>query len=160
VKTIVVGLGNPILGDDGIGWKVAEEVERLLISEDAGRGMHVFVEYCALGGLSLMENLVGYDEAILIDALALDGPPGSVLTFPLDDLPNYSAEHTTSAHDTSLQDALKIGHSMGLSLPERITVVGIKAQQLYDFSETLSPDVAASVPIAAKAVMDLLAQSD
>ena len=105
-----------------------------------------------------MENLIGYDEAILIDALALDGAPGAVSTFPLNELPNFSAEHTTSAHDTSLQNALKMGYSMGFSLPRQITIVGITARQLHDFSEVLSADVAASVPVAAQAVMDLLAE--
>lgn len=155
-----MGLGNPILGDDGVGWKVAQQVERLLPSPSEEQAPDIVVDYSALGGLSLMEDLIGYDEAILIDALTLDETPGTVLTFDLDDLPNYSAEHTSSAHDTSLQDALKMGHSMGLSLPGRITVVGIAARRLYDFSETLSPEVAASVPEAAQRVLDLLQQGD
>jgi hydrogenase maturation protease len=160
LKTIVVGLGNPILGDDGAGWKVAQEVERLLASFGAGLGTDVAVDYCALGGLSLMESLVGYQAAILVDALALDQAPGTVLSFPLEELPNQSAGHTTSAHDTSLQDALKMGASMGIELPDRIMIVGIAARRLYDFSESLSPEVAASVPMAAQKVLDLLAERE
>lgn len=160
MKTIVVGLGNPILGDDGAGWKVAQEVERLLASSGPGLGTDVAVEYCALGGLSLMESLTGYQAAILVDALALDQAPGTVLSFPLEELPNQSAGHTTSAHDTSLQDALKMGASMGVELPNRIMIVGIAARRLYDFSESLSPEVANSVPIAAQKVLDLLAERE
>ena len=156
MKTIVVGLGNPILGDDGVGWKVAQEVERLLGPAAGDASAPIRVDYSALGGLSLMENLVGYDEAILVDALALDQPSGAVLTFPLDELPSTATGHTDSAHDTSLQEALKMGQVMGASLPQRITVVGIAAKRLYDFSESLSPEVGASVELAAKAVLDLL----
>jgi hydrogenase maturation protease len=154
----VVGLGNPILGDDGVGWKVAEEVERLLGPAAGGGRSSIQVDYSSLGGLSLMESLIGYDEAILVDALALDEPTGTVLSFALEDLPNYATGHTGSAHDTSLQDALKMGKAMGASLPSKITVVGIAAMRLYDFSEALSPEAAASIEPAAKAVMDLLRQ--
>jgi hydrogenase maturation protease len=160
LKTIVVGLGNPILGDDGVGWKVAQEVERLLASSEPGHGTDIAVDYCALGGLSLMESLAGYEDAILVDALALDQPPGTVMAFPLEELPNLSTGHTTSVHDTSLQDALKMGASMGIVLPSRITVVGIAARRLYDFSESLSPEVADSVPVAARKVLDLLADRE
>lgn len=162
MKTLVVGLGNPILGDDGIGWKVAEEVGRtikagssLTSSSSKGPGDSVEVDCLSVGGLSLMERLVGYDQAILVDALALDGPSGSVHTFSLDDLPDH-AGHAASAHDTSLQNALRLGRSMGAHLPDRVTVVGVAAQPVFDFGEELSPSVEAAVSTAARTVLDLL----
>ncbi|MGZ9234350.1 MAG: hydrogenase maturation protease [Anaerolineales bacterium] len=177
MKTIVIGLGNPILGDDGIGWKVAEEVKKQLSSPsprlrhrsptraepdgEAGRGAgdegdNVEVDFLSLGGLSLMEHLVGYERAILIDAIASDQAQGSVILSKLSEMPDFSALHTTSTHDTSLQNALKLGKSMGANLPEDVTVVGIVTNQVYDFSEELSPPVAEAIPKAAKIVMDLL----
>jgi hydrogenase maturation protease len=166
VKTLVVGLGNPILGDDGVGWKVAEEVrEKLSIPSPtaplpAGEGSHVVdVECLSLGGISLMEHLIGYERAILIDAFSLEGPIGSILVLKLSELPNYSAFHTTSAHDTSFQNAITLGRSMGAQLPEEITVVGIATRQVYDFSEELSPPVAQAVPQAVQIVLELLKQT-
>lgn len=153
MKTLVVGLGNPILGDDGVGWKVAETVMRCLPS-----GSSVDIECLSLGGISLMEHLIGYQCAILIDAFAQEGPVGSILVLKLGDLPNYSAFHTTSAHDTSLQDAIRLGRSLGAELPEDITLVGIAIGKIYDFSEELSPPVAKAVPQAAQVVLDLLEQ--
>jgi hydrogenase maturation protease len=152
-RTLVVGLGNPILGDDGVGWKVAEELRASLEPDSS-----VDVEYLSLGGISLMEHLIGYERAILVDAFALDGPIGSILVFKLSELPNYSAFHTTSAHDTSLQNAIKLGRSMGAQLPEDITVVGIATRHIYDFSEELSPPVAQAVPQAVRIVQDWLKQ--
>jgi hydrogenase maturation protease len=154
VKTIVVGLGNPILGDDGVGWKVANEIKRQL-SGDAS----IDVEYLSLGGLSLMEHLIGYQRAILIDAFNLDEPLGSILVLKLSDLPNYSAFHVASAHDTSLQHALELGRSMGAQLPEDVTVVGIAIKRAYDFCDELSPSVLNAVPQAAHIVLSLLCQS-
>ncbi|RJP55971.1 MAG: hydrogenase maturation protease [Anaerolineaceae bacterium] len=153
MKTIVIGLGNPILGDDGVGWKVAGEVRDQLPPDS-----HADVECLSLGGISLMEHLIGYEHAILIDAFALDEPTGSILILKLDDLPNYSAFHTTSTHDTSLQKAIEMGRSLGAQLPGDVTVVGIATKRVYDFSEELSPPVADAVPLAAKFVLDMLGE--
>ncbi|MBN2118388.1 MAG: hydrogenase maturation protease [Anaerolineales bacterium] len=162
MKTLVVGLGNPILGDDGVGWKIAEEVKKLLPSPPAplpeGEGSLVDVDFLSLGGISLMEHLIGYERAILIDAIASDQEPGSVIVTKLSELPDYSALHTTSAHDTSLQNALKLGKGLGANLPEELVVVGIATNRVYDFSEELSVPVAKAVPEAAKTVLDLLRQ--
>jgi hydrogenase maturation protease len=154
MKILVVGLGNPILGDDGVGWKVAEHVKEQLPSIMN----QVDVDCVSLGGISLMERLIGYERAILIDAFASNDNNGSILVLKLSDLPNYSAFHTTSAHDTSLQNAIELGRSMGAKLPEDITIVGITTKPIYDFGEELSPPVAESVPHAARIVLDLLEQ--
>ncbi len=158
MKTLVVGLGNPILGDDGVGWKVAEELKQRLpaLFESGGREMKVDVECLSLGGISLMEHLIGYPRAILIDSFALDEPLGSILMLRLDDLPNYSAYHTTSPHDTSLQNAIVMGKALGAKLPDDVMVVGIATKRIHEFSEELSPPVAEAVPLAAKFVLDLL----
>lgn len=169
MKTIVVGLGNPILGDDGIGWKVAEEVRKQLLLLDAalvtrpGRRKragpdYTDVEFLSLGGISLMEYLIGYDRAVLIDAMDSDQETGSIVVARLSELPDYSTLHTTSVHDTSLQNALRLGRGMGASLPEEeeVVVVGIATSHVYDFSEELTPPVAKAIPTAMKIVMDLL----
>jgi hydrogenase maturation protease len=154
MKTLVIGLGNPILGDDGVGWCVAEEVRRCLPS--ASEEKEIEVDCFALGGLSLMERLVGYDRAVIIDAIRSGQPPGSVACFRLEDLPDFSSAHTSAAHDTSLQNALKVGRAMSVHLPGTVVVVAIEAQRVYDFSETLSPPVATAVPVAARKVLGLL----
>ncbi|MCL4273971.1 MAG: hydrogenase maturation protease [Anaerolineales bacterium] len=153
MKTIVVGLGNPILGDDGVGWKVIEEVKKQLTPD-----VPVDIQCLSLGGLGLMEHLIGYDRAILVDAFASNDQSGSILVLKLSDLPNYSAFHTASSHDTSLQNALELGRSMGAKLPDEVSIIGIVTRRVYDFSETLSPPVADAVPFAARVVIDLLKQ--
>ncbi len=173
MKTIILGLGNPILGDDGVGWKVAEEVKRRLMvsplraersageveaEADIREDEEITVDCVSLGGISLMERLIGYERAILIDAFALDEPLGSILALKLSDLPNYSAFHTTSAHDTSLQNAIELGKAMGAQLPEDVFIIGIATRPIFDFSEDLSPPVAEAVPNAAQMVLDLLGE--
>lgn len=151
MKTIVVGLGNPILGDDGVGWRVAEEVRYKIDPR-----MKVDVDCLSLGGISLMEHLIGYERVILIDAFISDEEPGSISVSKLSELPNYSAFHITSVHDTSLQNAIKLGKSLGVKLPDDVTVVGISAKYVYDFSEELSKPVSDSVKKATEIVINML----
>jgi hydrogenase maturation protease len=157
-KTLIVGLGNPILGDDGIGWRVAERV-RARQQADLEFAQDVEVECLSLGGLSLMERLVGYQRAIIIDAITThQNPPGTVTCFPMEALPDYAAGHTTAAHDTSLQTAIAVGRSMGAPLPETITIVAVESEQIYDFSEELTPDVAAAIKPAEQMILDIICQ--
>ncbi len=148
-KTVVVGLGNPILGDDGVGWQVAAAVQAV--------APEVEVDFLASGGLGLMERLIGYERAIIVDAIQTKGGQvGDVSCFEMPALPDFSAGHTTAAHDTSLPTALKMGRAMGAALPARIDIVAVEAERVYEFSEELTPAVAAAVPQAVAAVLDIL----
>jgi hydrogenase maturation protease len=158
-RTIVIGLGNPILGDDGVGWRVVDEVETLVgAARDAGRPLPaVDVERLGVGGLRLMEYLTGYETAILVDAAEFpDRPIGEVRSCPFDELDDYAAGHLDSAHDASLKTALAFGRRLGAELPNTIQAVTVQAHRTDEFSEALSPEVAAAVPEAARAVMALI----
>ena len=156
---LIIGLGNPLLSDDGVGWHVTEDLRTLLTGE-AQNNLKSSVEIDALagGGLSLMERLVGYDRAILIDAMQSDYLVGTVSVFPLEQLENPFSGHLGSTHETNLQTALEIGRQLNAHLPRpgAITIVAVEAQTVYDFSEQLSPPVAAAVPAAVQAVLTLL----
>jgi hydrogenase maturation protease len=161
-KILVIGLGNPILGDDGVGWRVVEQLSAQVGAapgeeiQTPGEKFFTF-DYASLGGLSLMERLVGYQRVILVDSMETgQSPEGSVRVFSLEELSNPSAGHSASAHDTSLLTAIETGRKMGLALPESVRVVAIEARNVYDFSEELSPTVAAAVPVAVQAVLDEL----
>jgi Ni,Fe-hydrogenase maturation factor len=71
-------------------------------------------------------------------------------------LQEHSAKHTTSAHDTSLQNALKVDQEMGFNGPEEVWVVAIEARLMAEFSERLSAPVEAAVLRTADAVLKLL----
>lgn len=155
--TLIIGLGNPILGDDGVGWHVVEEVEKHLngLKNDPEREYEF--EYLSLGGLSLMERMNGYQDVVVVDSITTGQRPyGSIYSLRLSSLPNLSAGHTTAAHDASLAEALEVGRKMGLQLPEDVWVVAVEAKIVYDFSEELSEPIAAAVPLATGVVMEVL----
>ena len=154
MKTLIIGLGNPILGDDGVGWKVASELTAL-IDPDSG----VEIDCAALGGLSLMERMLGYQRVILIDSMETgQNPAGTVSVFPLAELKTPFAGHSASAHDASLMMALQTAQSIGAEVPARVDVVAIEAKKVYDFSEEFSREVEEAVPVAVQETLKLLDQ--
>ena len=140
MSTIVLGLGNPCLGDDAIGWRILDALEARL-GPDSRPGL-VF-ERLSLGGISLMERLAGYDRAILIDSIdAPDAKPGELRRLSLVDLPGT---HANAAHDASLQDAIQLGKNLGVKLPDEIVIYAVQIERKLEFSEVLSPEVEASI---------------
>lgn len=140
---LVIGLGNPLRGDDAVGWMVAGQVQQQLAKEE----YPVEVAYMAVGGIGLMERLAGYEQVILIDAVTTgQRPPGSLYVLSVDDLPHVEAGHLSSSHDTTFQTAFSLGRALGLALPETILIFGVEAAPVFDFTEQLTPAVAAAVP--------------
>jgi hydrogenase maturation protease len=117
------------------------------------------VDCVSLGGLSLMERFTGHERVILVDSMFTGKDPvGTISHFTLGEIPDLTSGHSASAHDTSLINALNVGRSMDIPLPsdENVLIVTIEAENVYDFSDTLSPPVAAAVEQAVGAVLQLI----
>jgi hydrogenase maturation protease len=149
LKTLVLGLGNPILRDDGVGIAVARAVRDRLTNND------VVVEEASVGGLRLLDWLAGFDRAVLIDAIqTADGKPGTV--YHLDGSQFTACRHASSSHDADMATALEIGRRLGLPLPTEIEVIAVEATDVTTFGEDLTPAVASAIPNAVEAVLDSL----
>jgi hydrogenase maturation protease len=148
--TLVVGLGNPILGDDGVGWRVAERLRGTLDDPD------VAVLCLSLGGLSLVEHLAGYRQAVIVDAMTTGAPPGTLHCFDAGAAEEPGAQHTASVHDLSLASALALGRQLGLDLPGKVRVVGVEAAPEFEFGEALSGPVQRAIPAVTSEVLDWL----
>ena len=150
MKTLVLGLGNPLITDDSVGLRVAAELKTLL----AGRA-DVEVDEDYWGGMRLMERMIDYDRAIVIDAVCTGAEPGTIYHLTPDAMPT---QRSASAHDVNLPTALQLGRQAGMRLPgdENILLVGIEAKDVFTFSETCTPEVRAAVPIAVQNVMEAL----
>jgi hydrogenase maturation protease len=151
MSTLVIGLGNPLVTDDSVGLRVAAALRERL----AGRSDVAVVEDY-WGGLRLMEQMVGYDRAIVIDAMRSGAAAGTIHHLTTGDMPT---QRSASSHDMTLPTALTLGRQAGLRLPEdeAISLVGIEAEDILNFGETCTPAVAAAVP---RAVADVLAALD
>jgi hydrogenase maturation protease len=162
MNTLVVGLGNPILTDDGVGVKIAREVQKALQAKTGNqRPTKTTISEASVGGLRLMELMIGYDQVIIIDAIQhRNGThPGTIHRLTLDDLRSISpTQHSASAHDTTLMTALELGREMGLPLPENITILAVEVENVTEFNEEPTPAVAAAIPRAAEMVLEELSR--
>jgi hydrogenase maturation protease len=162
-STLVVGLGNPILSDDGIGWWVAEAVHSAVSAGTGGiaaNGSLRVVKLC-VGGLALAEQLIGYRRAVVIDAMLTgQAEPGSVHHFRLVDLPGTL--NTASAHDTNLATAVRALRRFGADLPadDAVAIVAVEAQDVWTFAESCTAAVQDAVPRATALVFALLRQEE
>jgi len=149
-KTIIIGLGNPILTDDGVGIYIARRLSDILQGVDA-----IDVTELYAGGIRLLDALSGYEEAIVIDAMVTGGcAAGDIACFTPDEA--VGTRNTLSVHDMDLSTALRFGRTVGMPLPERITVWGIEAKDVETFSERLTGVVADAVPrVVRQIVKDL-----
>jgi len=150
MRTIIIGLGNPIVSDDSVGIKVSRELRGHL---NAHGGIDIAEAYA--GGIRLMDAMVGYEKAIIVDAIVTgNGLPGTIHSLSISDL--VSTRNIVCTHDTNLLTALEMGKMLGLPLPSEIDIWGIEAMDVETFSEELTEDVAKAVPLVVqKIVADL-----
>jgi len=151
MKTLVIGLGNPLLRDDSVGLRVVQQLRPLLNSYS---DIEILEDYW--GGLRLMERMVGFDRAIIIDAICTGAEPGTIHLLSPDDIPT---QHSASAHDVNLPTALQLGRISGAHLPdnEAILLVGVEAADIRTFDdERLTPEVEAGISLAVEAVLSAL----
>ncbi|MBI2353469.1 MAG: hydrogenase maturation protease [Deltaproteobacteria bacterium] len=154
MRTIVVGLGNPILSDDSVGIKVAALVRERL---PADAGIDMTEAYA--GGLRLMEAIAGYDRAIIVDAMKSGAhPPGTIMRLSLDS--PATTRNTLCTHDGELSTALALGRDLGLAMPESIEIIGIEAAEVEQFGEELTQGVSGALPQAVAEVLRLCGVRD
>ena len=118
------------------------------------------VTEASVGGLRLMEMMIGYDRVIIIDALTtVDAPPGTIHHLDLSELEAISpTQHSASAHDASLVTALDSGRRMGLPLPDDISIYAVSVENIIDFGDTPTPAVGKAIPQVTATVLEELKQ--
>ncbi len=149
MKTIVLGLGNPIRTDDGVGNWAAQALEGKI------KDPEVTVTETNAVGLGLLDLLTGFERAIIIDAVQTkEGKAGEVYRLSLGDL--KVSEHISSVHEIGLATALELGRKLGLKLPEEIIIFAIEVADVATFSEKLTPEVGKAVPRVVQMALDEL----
>jgi len=150
-RTIVIGLGSPIMCDDAVGLKVSEAVETLGLPD-------VDTLQEAVGGLEILPMISGYRFAVIVDAILTgEYEPGTVLIFDPESFDCTIA--SVPAHDINLATAIKMGRQMDDSvMPEIIKFIAVEVEDLQTMSEEMTPKVAAAVGPAKNAVLHLLSE--
>jgi hydrogenase maturation protease len=136
MKTVIIGLGNTVISDDGAGIYVARLLSELIGSEE------IKVLETDAAGMNLMEMMDGADRAVLIDAILLDGEkPGTVFNLKSDDL--RITPRLSSVHDIDIVTALELGRQLGLHMPEEVEIYAIQGKDMLTLREGCTPEVEA-----------------
>lgn len=142
---LVLGIGNPILTDDAVGLLVVQQLGDVAAD----------VKEAAVGGVSLLDYILGYSTVIIVDAVKKGDTPGTVSVLQEDEIKR--ALHASSTHDVSFFEALQIGRKLfPQEMPSRIVFVGIEVQDTETFSETPTEPVRKAIPAAVNLVRNLV----
>lgn len=148
MRTLVLGIGNPILGDDGVGVHVAEEVARRIQDEE------IDIEDASTSGLNLLDLIVGYEKVVIIDAIMTEGGvPGTIYRLRPEDF-TRSVHPGTPMHGLNFPTVLEIGKKlMPAEMPREIVIFAVEVKEIETFTEEMTPEVQAAVPRVVELVL-------
>jgi len=145
MTTLILGLGNSLMGDDGFGVKAVTALSsRYRLSGDVR-----LLDGGTLG-LDLLPYLEGVEHLLIIDALEMQAPPGKVFRLEGEDVPRAFASKL-SVHQMGIQDLLAVAELQG-HLPNRLVVWGVQPQSI-EMRLELTPAVAAALPEVVQGVV-------
>jgi hydrogenase maturation protease len=135
----IIGLGNELLSDDGVGIRVVQELRKRLTDTS------IKFEEIAVGGLELLDYVVGCRECIIVDAI-ISGrqPPGTLYRFV--QTPDQEPVKLTSSHQIDLGQVLALAKLLGASLPAKLTVYGIEVSDITTFRDACTEEVSEAIP--------------
>jgi hydrogenase maturation protease len=149
MKTLVLGLGNTILCDDGVGIYVAKEIKQRISRPD------VTVTWTESGGINLLEHIIGYDKVIIVDAIASGkAAPGAITRYEMSSM--NECRHANSTHGISFASVIELGRMLHLAVAEQIILFGIEVRQVFSFQEKCTLEVERAVPFCAESVIQEL----
>jgi len=150
-KTLVLGMGNDILTDDGIGPRLIRDLVQMIDNHN------VQFDTACCGGLEIMEYIKGYEKVVFIDAIRnQNGKPGDVYYFVPSDFRETS--HLSSLHDINFLTALELGNFLNLSLPVDLHIIAVEIIEDMEFSEEFTPALKEKYPEILKDVFALVSR--
>lgn len=150
VRTRVLCLGNELIADDGVGPAVAEELR--------GRSFDAEVVENCLAGLALLDDLLGVERLVVVDAVATgSAPPGTVHVLTEEDV---AVSPAGWQHAMGLFESIDLARALGLCAPGEVVLVAVEAGDLVNVGGPLTDAVREAVSMVATLVEDLVARSE
>ncbi|MCS7214816.1 MAG: hydrogenase maturation protease [Thermodesulfovibrio sp.] len=143
MKSVVIGIGNPNFKDDGVGLKIAEKFEGIV---DTVTLLNI--------GFNLIDSLLGYDRAVIVDGVKTGKEPGSIIEFDIDFWGNVYASGT---HNFSIFEIIRIGYQVFPDeMPKEIKIIGVEVEDVETLSKQCSPPVESAIPEAVSKIKQYL----
>ena len=142
-RTIILGMGNPILCDDAVGIRLARDFSAL-VKHRAGIDV---VEECSVGGLNILDLVTGYDRLIVFDSIKpTGGRPGAWYSMTGESF--RETMNLANVHDANFTTALELGRRLGSHIPspENVHIFAIEVADNATFSESMTPELESGYP--------------
>ena len=152
MRTLLLGMGNPILSDDAVGVRLARDFRARFQRLESAADL-VVIEECSLGGINLLDIIAGYERLIVLDSIQTrEGVPGDWRYFTAEAL--RETMNLSNIHDTNFATALELGRRLGQDIPpeSEIHIFAIEVQDVITFSETMTPPLEAAYPAISEAI--------
>ena len=144
MKTLILGLGNPILTDDAVGIRIAEELEQEFPD--------LAVTATSEAGLSLLEQVIGYDRLVIIDSIKTEkGKPGELYKLELEDL--KPTADFSSSHGVDIATAFKLGEGLGYKMPKQVSIYAVEIRDNTTFREKCTQEVEERIPFIVRQII-------
>jgi hydrogenase maturation protease len=151
-EVLILGLGNPLVGDDGIGTRVIQELRALQLPDE------VALAEGGTAGMGLVALMEGYRRVYIVDAVDMHQPAGHVACFALHEARFNTAVAPVLPHQLGLEHAIAVAEALGMA-PEEVVVIGIQPAQLI-MGSGLSQEVEAAIPDVIRSLKQELEGTD
>ncbi len=142
-KPLILGVGNLLLSDDGVGVHIIKQLSKENVNAD--------LVDVGMGGFDILERILGCKKVIIIDSIITGSEPGTIHRLTPRDLSTSPAlSHT---HSIDLPTSLKLGRQlMADKMPDDIIIYAIEAEDITTFNEECTPKVKAAIPKVIKQI--------
>jgi len=144
MRSLVVGVGNLLCSDDGVGIHVIQRLEAMK------RGVETFD--AAMGSIEVIEAMRGYDRAFIVDAIQSGARSGTIHVVKLSkgEVPPV----LTHSHGTDIITTIQLGYRLyGAEMPKEITLLAVEAEDITTINDRLTPNVEAAVGKVIKMIL-------
>jgi hydrogenase maturation protease len=156
MKILVLGLGNDLYGDDGVGIEAVKRLRDDWAAESPPRSASLEISFleCSLSGAALLDVVRGHDALVIIDTIIREDPDtGGIHLLDGADIRDVPGP---SPHYISVPQTLALGDQLGLDMPKTVRVVGIEAKSLFRLGEGLSDEMSARMPAILEAARSVI----
>ena len=151
MKVLILGVGNLLRSDDGVGLHVIEALRK----EETGDNIDLIE---AVSGLDILDAIKGYDRIILVDAIKTGGEPGIIYQLSLEDFKDKQTVNSFSTHlNMDIPTMLELGNRLfPEKMPEDIQIIAIEAEDITTISDKCTPKVEKAIPEVVELIKRLI----
>jgi hydrogenase maturation protease len=137
-RVLVLGLGNDLLTDDGVGLYVARELQRQFLGQDS-----IHLRETTEMGLALLDFLTSYDAAVIVDSIQTGQAPAGFIH----ELDAASLKHLTGGtpHFLGVGETLALGRQLNMPMPAQVKIFAIEVEDPFTLGTQLTPTLQAAL---------------